>query len=87
MVFQLTANGSEITLTRTRTRVPWVPSQVKIRRHEEPYLCHVLLEDSWPAGTYEVAELLDECHVPLDASVRVAITALERQAKVAGPSS
>lgn len=77
VVFQLTEQGGIVTLTRTHTRVPWVPGQIQLRRVEEPSLHHVLLgADTWPAGTAEVACLLDELEIPLDASVSMAMRAL-----------
>lgn len=77
MVFDLTVERSTLTLRRTHSRVSWVPDTVSIRRHEEP-LRHVLEENAWPAGTGEVAVLLEELGVAQDATVAVAMTALKK---------
>lgn len=66
VVFSMTAEGDEgFRLTRTHSRVPWVPPKVELIRHTEP-LRHVLTSGLWPESTKEVAALLDELHVPLD---------------------
>jgi 5S rRNA maturation endonuclease (ribonuclease M5)/KaiC/GvpD/RAD55 family RecA-like ATPase len=79
VVFRLTAvSGSRFTLTRTHTRVPWIPAEISINRLEEPHLHHVVAtETSWPAGTGEIAVLLDDLSVPLDATVTTAVKALK----------
>jgi RecA-family ATPase len=78
VVFKLVAaDSTHLTLTRTRTRVPWIPAEISIVRQEEPRLRHVLSSDSWPAGTHEVAMQLDELGVPLDAQTMIAVRALK----------
>lgn len=78
VVYRLTADGNNLRLKRTHTRVPWIPPELAILRREEPYLGHVVAtQESWPAGTAEVAALLDELEVPLDATVRMATTSLK----------
>jgi hypothetical protein len=64
------------TLHRERSRIAWVPAEVSFERHEEPVLSHTLSGDVWPAGTMDVALLLDELAVPLDATVVAAQQAL-----------
>jgi hypothetical protein len=76
IVFRLIAEGNRIKLRRTHSRVPWVPAEVDIVRQEEPLLRHVVASDGWPAGTSEVARLLDEHDVPLDAQTATACRAL-----------
>jgi AAA domain len=78
VVFQLSVDGKRVTLRRTHSRVPWVPARVVFIRHEGPVLRHELTTDSWPAGTLEAATDLDDLHVPIDASVRMANEALKR---------
>ena len=63
-------------LTRTHSRVPWVPAEVVLRHETDPVLRHVLAAGSWPAGTAAVAALLDELGVPLDETARGARAAL-----------
>ncbi len=80
VVFKMTADGRSITIRATHSRIPWIPPETRLTRQEEP-LRHVLTDPStWPAGTSEVAALLDQHDVPLDASSQMALTAL----KIAG---
>ena len=53
-------------LSRTHSRVPWVPMEVSIVRLEEPVLVHRQSEDAVPAGTHDAIVALDELGVPLD---------------------
>ena len=84
VVYRLTDVDSEgfLTLTRTHTRLSWVPPEVKLRRETEPLLHHVLAPTgAWPAGTAEVATLLDDLCVPTDATQRDAMTAVKKAGK------
>ena len=72
VVFRATLVDNKIVLKRTHTRVPWVPATVALTREINPHLRHVLGDDAWPAGTKEVADLLDKLSVPLDATRRSA---------------
>jgi len=75
-VYRMTAtDATHLRLTRTHTRQPWMPAEVTIVRQEGP-LRHVATADGWPAGTAEVADLLDDLGVPLDATYAVASQAL-----------
>jgi AAA domain len=77
VVFKLTSDGgNNLLLTRTRSRIPWVPAEVTIKRHEEPLLRHVISADAWPAGTSDTAIVLGDLAVPLDATVDTAMRAL-----------
>jgi len=79
VVFKLTAEGRHIVLTRTHSRVPWIPAEVVITRMDDPVLHHVLDgAQHWPAGTSDCALVLDELGVPLDATANTAQTALRR---------
>jgi hypothetical protein len=78
IVFRLsTVDATTLKLTRTRSRIPWVPSEVMVTRREEPFLRHVLSHDTFPAGTQELVRLLDELEVPDDASSAMAVQALK----------
>jgi hypothetical protein len=81
IVFHLTVvNATTLRLTRTRSRVAWIPPEVDIDRHDEPRLHHaVSVLGSWPAGTADTADALTELDVPLDATVRTARAALQRE--------
>lgn len=68
-------------LTRTRSRVPWVPAEVMLRRDEDPVLRHHLVHDAVPAGTAEIAQRLDELGVPLDVTADAALTSLRREGR------
>ncbi|MGA8724824.1 MAG: AAA family ATPase [Acidimicrobiales bacterium] len=63
-------------LTRTHSRVPWVPLEVTIVREEEPRLRHRQAEDAVPAHTHEAVLALDELDVPLDATATTALAVL-----------
>jgi hypothetical protein len=69
-------DASHFTLSRTHTRIPWVPAELSMVRHDDPVLRHVLGAAGTPAGTLELALLLDELGVPLDATGATAAKAL-----------
>lgn len=76
LVWRLSLVEDSVVLTRTHSRVSWVPAQVTLRRDLDPVLRHVLTDGAWPMGTAAVADVLDELEVPLDASVTAAMRAL-----------
>jgi hypothetical protein len=79
IVFKLTLlDAKTLKLTRTHTRVPWVPAEVTIVREESPILRHVWADDFVPAGTHDAILALDELEVPLDASAEIALATLRR---------
>jgi len=80
-VFRLSLVEDKILLTRTHSRIPWVPAQVTLRRESDPVLRHVLVDGGWPAGTKATAESLDELGVPLDATLATAVRALKMAGK------
>ena len=57
-------------------RVSWAPERVSFRIDTEPVLTYRRIAESWPAGTQEVADLLDRLDVPVDASGNEAQRAL-----------
>jgi hypothetical protein len=76
-VYRLSGSGDgHLRLDRTHTRVPWMPAEIRIARRLEPHLHHVLSSDSWPAGTADAAQALDDLDVPLDATATTAQAAL-----------
>lgn len=81
VVFRLSVSEDKVILTRTHSRVPWVPSEIALERQVDPVLRHVLVAGGWPTGTSETARLLDELDIPLDATVRTAQQALRRAGK------
>lgn len=74
-----TDNGLE--LTRTHSRVPWVPTKVTVLVKPTPLRHVVSLSEDWPPGTADLAKLLDEYGVPLDASVRNANDMIKARSK------
>lgn len=72
VVFQLTGDGDLFNLKRTHSRIPWVPAEVQISRQSQPTLRHVIASGLWPEGTKEVARILDDHDVDLDASATTA---------------
>lgn len=71
------AGGAEFLLKRSYSRISWVPEQLKIRREVEPFLRHVIAEDSWPAGTSSLADHLDRLGVDIGATYAIAAAALK----------
>jgi hypothetical protein len=80
IVWRLHATEDRVVLTRVKSRVSYVPSEVSLTRETEPALRHVLAPVAVPAGTAEVIELLDELGIAPDATAAIAM----RQLKVAG---
>jgi hypothetical protein len=79
IVFKLTRlDARTLKLTRTHSRVPWVPGEVTIVQEEEPLLRHIVSDDAVPAGTHDVAMALDELEMPLDATSTTAMASLKR---------
>jgi KaiC/GvpD/RAD55 family RecA-like ATPase len=73
LVWQLRAMDNGLELERSATRIPWAPERVTLRRQDDPRLAHLLaLDMEWPAGTRDLANLLDSIGVPLDAGRRTA---------------
>lgn len=77
VVLELTASGDRILVRRLRSRLPWVPAEVRLTREVEPLLRHVLDPVALPDGTVEVADILDDLGVPLDTTTRAAGAALQ----------
>lgn len=75
VVFRMSVDGDVVTLTRTHSRVPWVPAEIVLTRENDP-LRHKVGADAWPAGTADTAALLDDYEVPLDATATTAAQAL-----------
>jgi len=65
-----------VILTNKKRREPYVPVRVTLTKESDPELRHVLAPISWLAGASEVADLLDELHVPMDATAAVALQLL-----------
>lgn len=80
VVWQLLRTDDGLLLKRNAARMAWIPEKVPLARVLDPYLAFETASASWPAGTYEVAELLDDLGVGVGVSGRRAIEAL-RQAK------
>jgi hypothetical protein len=73
IVWQMTArDGGIFMLDAKKRRMGWVPLKVEIRRIDEPLSYQLVDGDSWPAGTKECAQALDELEVATDAGYRAA---------------
>jgi hypothetical protein len=84
VVWKLTARqGGAFTLKATHKRMNWIPEKRDFQRCDDP-LRYVQISGSWPAGTRECADALDELGVPLDATVRAAGRMLRDADKGAG---
>lgn len=84
LVWQLTGTDSGLQLDRKASRMGWVPERVTLTRHNEyDDLHHTLaLAAACPAGTKEMADLLDSFGLPLSVGRREAQRILkERQGK------
>src|SRR5205823_2611131 len=62
-------------LHREASRIGWAPSVVRFQQLADP-LRFVRVAEDWPAGTKEVAALLDEIGVPASDGMRSAAKAL-----------
>jgi hypothetical protein len=78
IIWRMAVGDDRIVLHREKTRVSYVPAEVTLTRETDPVLRHVLAPATWPAGTAEVAGLLDDLGVAIDASSTVAATALTK---------
>jgi RecA-family ATPase len=67
VVFGLKVSDDVVTLTRTHTRVPWVPAQVTLRRLEDPLTAHVLEPEALSPRVVQVIAALERLAVPIDA--------------------
>ena len=76
VVWKLTPTEGGVCLHRDFSRMPWVPANVTFGLSEEP-LAYKQQAGDWPAGTGEIANLLNRLGVPLDASSRTAAAALK----------
>lgn len=77
VIWRLAETDGGVELHRTAARMPWVPEHVPFRKVTEPVLRFERIAKSWPAGTREVAALLDELDVLPTATKRAATDALK----------
>jgi hypothetical protein len=75
VVWEITPADNGVKLRATHRRMSWVPETVTLRRETDP-LRHVVLDGGYPAGTRELADLLDSLRVPLKTTYRDAGEAL-----------
>ncbi|HVM55444.1 MAG TPA: AAA family ATPase [Acidimicrobiales bacterium] len=75
VVWRLRRTEDGVKLTRELSRMNWVPAEVTFHQSEMP-LRFVRTSGGWPAGTAEVARLLDELEVAVEASTRAAFRTL-----------
>jgi hypothetical protein len=81
VVWKLTAREANVfSLEATHKRMAWVPQRRDFLRHDEP-LHYTQVSDSWPAGTKEAAEHLDQLGADEDISIRAALTLLRDAGK------
>lgn len=80
VVWQMTRQeGETFVLKARKRRMGWVPEKVTLERIDAPHLHYKLHADdaTYPEGTKAVADALDELDVPIEASRRVAVEALQ----------
>lgn len=75
VVWRITPADGGLLLRREASRMSWIPERVALHRSVDP-LRFVVADGMWPAGTAEVAGLLDGLGVPVDAGERPAGQAL-----------
>ena len=78
VIWHLKQTENGCSLQRYRARMSWVPERVTLKLCESPLSYVPLSFGDWPAGTGEVANILDRLKVPLSASRREAAEALRR---------
>jgi hypothetical protein len=80
VVFRLTRTETGVKMSRTHSRVTWVPDVVDIDRIERPdgiVAYEVAKRDIvYPTGTMEIVERLDRLDIPVDLSTNKAVKAL-----------
>lgn len=73
IVWQLEPMEGGVRMRRTRARMSWVPETVTLNRIDDGVLRHVVVDGGmYPAGTKDMAELLDRLDVPITLSARKA---------------
>jgi hypothetical protein len=75
VIWKVTRSDDGFVLQREAARMSWVPEKVAFRQHDGP-LRFEPVGSAWPAGTKEVAELLDWLDVAATAGYRKAAEAL-----------
>lgn len=70
VVWRLTAREeNRFTVEATHRRLNWMQPRVELVRVDEP-LRYTVTSGTWPAGTKETADVLDDLDAPLDVTVR-----------------
>jgi hypothetical protein len=81
VVWQVTRSDDGLLLTRKASRMGWVPEKVALRQGANP-LSFQAAAQGWPAGTQNLAELLDTLGVGLDVGERTAGSAVRESGHV-----
>jgi hypothetical protein len=70
VVWSLTRSERGVRIQRTHSRISWVPQEIALQRVEgaDGVVRYEMAEQSYVEGTAELARLLDELGVPIDAS-------------------
>lgn len=76
VVWRIARTDDGAQLIRDAARMSWVPDKVSFRRVSDPDLRYVRVAHLWPAGTAELAALLDKLEVPLESGEKPAGKAL-----------
>ena len=75
VIWRLAKSERGVVLTREAARMSWVSSRVVFSQTDDP-LAFVRSTDDWPAGTGELANILDRLKVPNEATIKMAREAL-----------
>lgn len=83
LVWRLSATDDGLQFDRHASRISWAPPKVTLVRHDDYGDLHhtISLVGAWPAGTKDMADLLDELNVPLSATRKTARQALADKGK------
>lgn len=78
VVWSLRRTDDGVALKRTHSRIAWVPEEIDLQRLDDDRggVRWKLVDHSYPAGTKEAAEAMDDLNLPLDVSVRRAAAAI-----------
>ncbi len=81
VVWKLGRTDDGVRISRTHSRMTWVPETIDLVRHEYDNgtweFRRNAMTNGWPAGTREAADLLENLGVPLNTSARKAQEALK----------
>jgi AAA domain len=76
VVWHLATAGNRVTLTRSHSRIPWIPERVTLTRETEPILRHRQPQGDLAPEVAALVNKLNELRVPVEATIDEAENAL-----------